>query len=102
MIQLASCPAQTYQVTRADLVRYAGRVRRLQPDPLERPGGHRRGLPGVIAHGMFTMALAGRAVTTWLGDPGGAGVGVRFAKPVWCRTTTPGRGGGLRRGEVRR
>ena len=29
----------------------------------------RSGLPGVIAHGMFTMALAGRAVTDWAGDP---------------------------------
>ena len=60
------------------------RLRRLQPDPLERPG--RRpgsGLPGVIAHGMFTMALAGRAVTDWAGDPARCvEYGVRFTRPV--------------------
>ena len=33
-------PPLSVRVTRADLVRYAGRVRRLQPDPLERPGRH--------------------------------------------------------------
>ena len=38
------------------------RQRRPQPDPLVRPGRHSVGLPGVIAHGMFTMALAARAV----------------------------------------
>jgi len=41
------------------------------------------GLPNVIAHGMFTMAQAGRYVTDWAGD---AGVlvefGVRFSAPV--------------------
>jgi len=41
------------------------------------------GLPGVIAHGMFTMALAGRAVCHWAGDPGAiVEFSVRFAKPV--------------------
>jgi acyl dehydratase len=37
----------------------------------------------VIAHGMFTMALAGRALVAWSGDPGAViEFGVRFAKPV--------------------
>ena len=60
------------------------RVRRLQPDPLERPGRHgRSGLPDVIAHGMLTMALAGRIVTDWVGDPGAVvEYGVRFTRPV--------------------
>src|SRR5258707_1390505 len=42
------------------------------------------GLPGVIAHGMLTMALAGRAVTAWVGgDPGAiTDYSVRFARPV--------------------
>ena len=32
---------------------------------------------------MFTMALAGRAVTSWAGDPGAiVEYGVRFTKPV--------------------
>ncbi len=41
------------------------------------------GLPDVIAHGMFTMAQAGRFVTDWAG-PGAtvAEFGVRFSAPV--------------------
>jgi acyl dehydratase len=41
------------------------------------------GLPNVIAHGMLTMALAGKYVTDWAG--GSAKVkhfGARFTKPV--------------------
>ena len=41
------------------------------------------GLPDVIAHGMFTMALAGRIVTDWAGDPGAVeSYSVRFSRPV--------------------
>ena len=41
------------------------------------------GLPNVIAHGMFTMAEAGRVVTDWAGDPGAVlEYGVRFSSPV--------------------
>ena len=41
------------------------------------------GLPDVIAHGMLTMALAARAVTDWVGDPGAVvEYGTRFTRPV--------------------
>lgn len=41
------------------------------------------GLPNVIAHGMLTMAEAGRVVTDWVGDPGAVvSYQVRFSKPV--------------------
>ena len=41
------------------------------------------GLPDVIAHGMLTMASAGRVVTDWVGDPGAVvEYGVRFTRPV--------------------
>ncbi len=41
------------------------------------------GLPDVIAHGMLTMALAGRVVTQFAGDPGRVEVlRVRFSRPV--------------------
>ena len=41
------------------------------------------GLPDVIAHGMYTMAVAGRVVTDWAGDPGAVeSYGVRFSRPV--------------------
>ncbi len=41
------------------------------------------GLPNVIAHGMLTMAEAGRLLTDWAGDPGAVEqFGVRFTRPV--------------------
>ena len=47
------------------------------------------GLPDVIAHGMLTMALAGRLVTGWTGDPS-AVVGYARGSPgrSSSRTTT--------------
>lgn len=63
-------PARTYTITRADLVRYAGASGDFNPIHWNDRTAVRMGLPGVIAHGMLTMALAGRAVTDWTGDPG--------------------------------
>jgi acyl dehydratase len=41
------------------------------------------GLPGVIAHGMYTMALAARALDEWAGGPGRVEeFGCKFTKPV--------------------
>jgi acyl dehydratase len=73
----------TFRVTRADLVRYAGAAGDFNPIHWSDRAAVAVGLPGVIAHGMFTMALAGRAVTAWMGDPGSVvEYGVRFSKPV--------------------
>ena len=76
-------PEQVYRVTRADLVRYAGASGDFNPIHWNERVATAVGLPGVIAHGMFTMALAGRALVAWSGDPGAViEFGVRFAKPV--------------------
>jgi acyl dehydratase len=76
-------PVQTYRVTRADLVRYAGASGDFNPIHWNDRVATAVGLPGVIAHGMFTMALAGRAVTTWTGRPDSiVEYNVRFARPV--------------------
>src|SRR5262245_50739941 len=73
---------QTYPITRADLVRYAGASGDFNPIHWSDRTAHAVGLPGVIAHGMLTMALAGRAVTAWTGVPAVVEYGVRFTKPV--------------------
>jgi acyl dehydratase len=76
-------PEQTYTVTRADLVRYAGASGDFNPIHWSERVATEVGLPGVIAHGMFTMALAARAVTDWTGDAGAlAEYQVRFGRPV--------------------
>ncbi len=46
------CPTQTYLVTRADLVRYAGASLDFNPIHWSDRIATKVGLPGVIAHGM--------------------------------------------------
>ncbi|MBM7076842.1 MaoC family dehydratase [Micromonospora humida] len=74
---------RTFRVTRADLVRYAGASGDFNPIHWSDRTATKVGLPGVIAHGMFTMALVGRAVTEWAGAPDAVvEFGVRFTRPV--------------------
>jgi acyl dehydratase len=76
-------PAQTFTLTRADLVRYAGASGDFNPIHWNDRFAVEVGLPGVIAHGMLTMATAVRVVVDWVGDPGAViEYGVRFTKPV--------------------
>jgi acyl dehydratase len=76
-------PAQEFVVTRADLVRYAGASGDFNPIHWNQRFATSVGLPDVIAHGMLTMALAGRALTAWAGDPAAlVEYGVRFTRPV--------------------
>jgi len=74
---------QRFRVTRADLVRYAGASGDFNPIHWNDRFAREVGLPGVIAHGMLTMALVGRAVTHWAGAPDAVvEYGVRFTRPV--------------------
>jgi acyl dehydratase len=76
-------PGQTFVVERADLVRYAGASGDFNPIHWNERFATQVGLPDVIAHGMFTMAQAGRVVTDWAGDPAAVEeYGVRFTRPV--------------------
>ena len=79
----AELPAQTYTVTRADLIRYAGASGDRNPIHWSDRVAKSVGLPGVIAHGMFTLALAARALDTWAGATGRVReLGCKFSKPV--------------------
>lgn len=76
-------PALTVHLDRAQLVRYAGASGDFNPIHWNERVARSVGLPDVIAHGMLTMALAGRIVTDWVGDPGALlEYGVRFTRPV--------------------
>jgi acyl dehydratase len=76
-------PPQQYQVTRRDLVRYAGASGDFNVIHWNERIAKSVGLPDVIAHGMLTMALAGRFLTEWAGDPGAVTeYRVRFSSPV--------------------
>jgi acyl dehydratase len=76
-------PTQTFPLTRADLVRYAGASGDFNVIHWNERVATSVGLPNVIAHGMLTMATAARVVTDWVGDPGAlVEYGVRFTRPV--------------------
>ncbi|MFF4184418.1 MaoC family dehydratase [Streptomyces sp. NPDC001691] len=76
-------PAQSFPVSRATLVQYAGASGDFNPIHWNEKFAKEVGLPDVIAHGMFTMAAAVRVVTDWVGDPAAVTeYGVRFTKPV--------------------
>jgi len=76
-------PTQTYRVTRADLVAYADASGDQNPIHQDDSVAKAVGLPGVIAHGMYTLALAARAADTWAGGPGNVvELGAKFTKPV--------------------
>jgi acyl dehydratase len=76
-------PPQTFPLTRADLVRYAGASGDFNVIHWNERVATSVGLPNVIAHGMLTMATAARVVTDWVGDPGAlVEYGVRFTRPV--------------------
>jgi acyl dehydratase len=79
----AEIASRPYQVTRADLVRYCGASGDFNVIHWNERIAKAVGLPDVIAHGMLTMALAGRFLTEWAGDPAAVTeYGVRFSAPV--------------------
>jgi acyl dehydratase len=78
-----SLPPAELSVTRLSLVKYCGASGDFNVIHWNERIARSVGLPDVIAHGMFTMAQAGRYVTDWVGDPGAlVEFGVRFSAPV--------------------
>ena len=76
-------PPLTVHLSRAQLVRYAGASGDFNPIHWNPRAAREVGLPDVIAHGMLTLACAGRIVTDWTGDPGlVSGLESRFTRPV--------------------
>jgi acyl dehydratase len=76
-------PPRSYRVTRLDLVKYAGASGDFNVIHWNERIARSVGLPTVIAHGMYTMAQAGRLLTEWAGDPGAiTDFGVRFSAMV--------------------
>ncbi|MCG7287856.1 MaoC family dehydratase [Cellulomonas sp. ACRRI] len=70
-------------VDRSRLVRYAGASGDVNPIHWNERFATEVGLPGVIAHGMWTMGAAVGVVADWVGDPGAVvDYQTRFARPV--------------------
>jgi acyl dehydratase len=74
-------PPRDFHVTRLDLVRYCGASGDFNPLHWSDRVAREAGLPGVIAHGMLTLAIAARALTDWCGTPALRSYGARFSRP---------------------
>lgn len=76
-------PSRDFPVQRWNLVQYCGGSGDFNIIHWNERFAKLFGLPDVIAHGMFTMATAGRLLTDWVGDPGAVvDYGVRFSAMV--------------------
>ena len=74
---------KTLTVNRSDLKRYADASGDQNPIHQDEAFAQSVGLPNVIAHGMYTMALAGEALRSWVGSEKMIReFTTRFAKPV--------------------
>ena len=79
----ATLAPHTFTVTRADLRRYAAASGDPNPVHLDDSVAQAAGFDGVIAHGMLTLALAGRALEQWAGGPGRVrDLRAKFTRPV--------------------
>lgn len=76
-------PPLAVRLTRPDVVRYAGASTDLNPIHVSDRHARAIGLPGVVAHGMWTMGTALRVVTDWCEDPARVAQWfVRFVRPL--------------------
>lgn len=93
-------PELLVPVTRSRIVRYSGASTDFNEIHFSDRHAQAIGLPGVVAHGMWTMGAGLRLVTNWCGDPARVlSYFVRFTRPVVVPDTDEGVGV-LYRGEV--
>ena len=84
-------PALEIRVNRSVVVRYAGASTDFNEIHFSDRHARAIGLPGVLAHGMWTMGAGLGLVTRWIGDPARVGrYCVRFTRPVVVPDTDEG------------
>ena len=79
-----TAPAFSHELTRTDLVQYAGASG--DYNPLHSDDVYTReaaGYKSVFAHGMLTMGMTGKMLTNYVGDGRLTKFGVRFTNQVW-------------------
>ncbi|WP_067884278.1 fused (3R)-hydroxyacyl-ACP dehydratase subunits HadA/HadB [Nocardia vaccinii] len=83
-------PLGRMQLTRGDLVNYAGVAGDPNPIHFSDRAAELAGLPTVVAHGLLTMGLGAEYLSAWLGDPTAVeSYSVRFAGLVPVEATAP-------------
>lgn len=84
-------PELRVRITRSGVVRYSGASTDFNEIHFSDRHATAIGLPGVVAHGMWTMGAGLRIVTDWIGDPARVNqYFVRFTKPVVVPDTDEG------------
>jgi len=84
-------PELRINVTRSTVVRYSGASTDFNEIHFSERHALALGLPGVLAHGMFTMGAGLRIVTDWIVDPARVlSYQVRFTRPVVVPDTEEG------------
>ena len=78
-----AAPEFSHQLTRTDLVMYAGASGDFNPMHTDEVAAKEAGLPGVFGHGMFTAGLLGKALTDYVGVGNLTRYKVRFTKQTW-------------------
>ena len=86
-------PSASKTVRREDVKAYADASGDQNPLHQDDVFAQSVGFPGIIAHGMFSMAHVTKAVTDWLGDPGALKrMSVQFRAVVFMDETLVARG----------
>jgi acyl dehydratase len=78
-----AAPEFSHELTRTDLVMYAGASGDFNPLHHDEVKAQDAGLPSVFGHGMFTMGLLGKALTDYVGVGNLEKYQVRFTKQTW-------------------
>ena len=92
-----AAPEFEHELSRTDLVRYAGASGDFNPMHHDDTVATSVGNPSVFGHGMLTAGLMARVVKDWLGPTAMRRFQVRFSKQVWpgdtltCRATVTGK-----------
>jgi acyl dehydratase len=76
-------PEVRHELTRTDLVMYAGASGDFNPMHHDEVKAKAAGLPSVFGHGMFSAGLLGKAITDYVGIGNLRQYKVRFVKQTW-------------------
>jgi acyl dehydratase len=76
-------PERSHELTRTDLVTYAGASGDFNPMHHDEVKAQESGLPSVFGHGMFTAGMLASALTDYVGVGNLKTYRVRFTKQTW-------------------
>ena len=78
-----TAPAIDHELTRTDLVMYAGASGDFNPMHHDEVAAKAAGLPSVFGHGMFSAGLLATEITNYVGIGNLASYRMRFTKQTW-------------------